>query len=443
METERDTAAHALDADEGKTVTTSSCPHCGLEFGKGYAGIPLCRHPWGGAPEVALQDFYRMPTYPNCILKRTKGSSAEAALNEQEQEECAGGKCTHGFDANGGEHMTTCDKHASSAGERGKLTADAKSEATSDSTPAGAGPDRSPTAWVDQATQESVNQGIRKSVNHIPQTAGPDVPTPRTDAVIWAGGMNICRLPNEANLIDLACQLERELVATRASEGMYIERTQRAEYDLAKANTRVDAEVTFRRYYVNQLANERKARTDSDKRRVSLAIEFDAERKAREEAERERDDAMEAGNMWKKLAQDWAAAADAARQPDVFYVEYSEKPMRAMQALLTKERQRAEAAEHRAGDLHAKLRASESCAALAEVNLSKQEDAERREAQHLAAIEVWQREAQSAQADAAQMFEQTRERCVRELWELGIPEDAAPIKVLRALQPEPGQGEKL
>ena len=216
-------------------------------------------------------------------------------------------------------------------------------EATSDSTPAGAGPE---------------------------QHARPYTPTPRTDKEARWGR---CEAPDGSGFhesyfipANLGRQLECELAVTRASETMYIARTQRAEYDLAKANTRADAEVTFRRYYGNQLANERKARAD--------------------------DNAVHSG-------------------------------------MLTSARQRAEVAE--------------SCAALAEVNLSKQEDAERREAQHLAAIEVWQREAQSAQADAAQMFEQTRERCVRELWELGIPEDAAPIKVLRALQPEPGQGEKL
>ena len=192
METERDAAAHTLDADEGKTVTTSSCPHCGLEFGKGYAGTPLCRQPWGGSP----------PTYPNCILKRPKGSSAE---------------------------------------ERGKLTADAKSEATSDSTPAGAGPE---------------------------QNARPYTPTPRTDKEARWGR---CEAPDGSGFhesyfipANLGRQLECELAVTRASEALYIARTQRAEYDLAKANTRADAEVTFRRYYGNQLANERKARADDN-----------------------------------------------------------------------------------------------------------------------------------------------------------------------------------
>ena len=61
------------------TDKPNACPHCGLNIGEGYAGTPLCRQPWGGPPEA-------VPTYPNCILKRPEGSSAEAALNEQEQE---------------------------------------------------------------------------------------------------------------------------------------------------------------------------------------------------------------------------------------------------------------------------------------------------------------------------------------------------------------------
>lgn len=40
--------------------------------------------------------------------------------------------------------------------------------------------------------------------------------------------------------------------------------------------------------------------------------------------------------QWKASAQDWATAADAAIQPEAFYGKYDEKPMRAMQALLTK-----------------------------------------------------------------------------------------------------------
>lgn len=39
---------------------------------------------------------------------------------------------------------------------------------------------------------------------------------------------------------------------------------------------------------------------------------------------------------WKSIATDWSDAADRAQQPEVFYAEYSEKTMRAMQALMTK-----------------------------------------------------------------------------------------------------------
>lgn len=50
----------------------------------------------------------------------------------------------------------------------------------------------------------------------------------------------------------------------------------------------------------------------------------------REMNERERAERAEA------IAQGWAEAADRARQPDVFYKDYNEGTMRAMQALLSK-----------------------------------------------------------------------------------------------------------
>ena len=50
-----------------------------------------------------------------------------------------------------------------------------------------------------------------------------------------------------------------------------------------------------------------------------------------ERAEAERDD-------WKRLAENWTACADAAQQPPEFYEKYNEGTMRAMQALLTRER---------------------------------------------------------------------------------------------------------
>ena len=41
---------------------------------------------------------------------------------------------------------------------------------------------------------------------------------------------------------------------------------------------------------------------------------------------------------WKRLAENWTACADAAQQPPEFYEKYNEGTMRAMQALLTRER---------------------------------------------------------------------------------------------------------
>jgi len=66
-----------------------------------------------------------------------------------------------------------------------------------------------------------------------------------------------------------------------------------------------------------------------------LASEWVA-RTGRAEAEvqrltQERDD-------WKRLAENWTACADAAQQPPEFYEKYNEGTMRAMQALLTRER---------------------------------------------------------------------------------------------------------
>jgi len=57
---------------------SSVCPHCGLKIGEGYAGIPLCRQPWVGSSEAIL-------TLPNCILQRSKGSSAGVPDNREAQ----------------------------------------------------------------------------------------------------------------------------------------------------------------------------------------------------------------------------------------------------------------------------------------------------------------------------------------------------------------------
>lgn len=43
--------------------------------------------------------------------------------------------------------------------------------------------------------------------------------------------------------------------------------------------------------------------------------------------------------QWRHIAEDWAKAADLSQQPDDFYQGYSEKQMRAMQALLTRKTQ--------------------------------------------------------------------------------------------------------
>ena len=44
-------------------------------------------------------------------------------------------------------------------------------------------------------------------------------------------------------------------------------------------------------------------------------------------------------DQYKKMAEDWTTAADAAQQPEQFYEEYSEKTMQVMQALLAKARE--------------------------------------------------------------------------------------------------------
>lgn len=49
--------------------------------------------------------------------------------------------------------------------------------------------------------------------------------------------------------------------------------------------------------------------------------------------------------QWKAIATDWSDAADAGRQPDEFYSDYDEKPMRKMQAMLSKSISRAESLE--------------------------------------------------------------------------------------------------
>jgi len=68
-------------------------------------------------------------------------------------------------------------------------------------------------------------------------------------------------------------------------------------------------------------------RDDRDKLETALTAALTANR------------ALEADKAtWQKIATDWNEAAQAARQPDVFYSEYSEKTMNAMQALLTEAR---------------------------------------------------------------------------------------------------------
>lgn len=56
-------------------------------------------------------------------------------------------------------------------------------------------------------------------------------------------------------------------------------------------------------------------------------------------------------NAYQKIAADWAAAADLSQRADDFYKGYSEKTMRAMQALLTKSQQQLVASEQRVTDL--------------------------------------------------------------------------------------------
>ena len=52
-------------------------------------------------------------------------------------------------------------------------------------------------------------------------------------------------------------------------------------------------------------------------------------------------------NAYQKIAADWASAADLSQQADDFYEGYSEKTMRAMQALLTRSQQQLAASEQR------------------------------------------------------------------------------------------------
>ena len=74
--------------------------------------------------------------------------------------------------------------------------------------------------------------------------------------------------------------------------------------------------------------------------RTVLNNEREAARKRLEAVTLERDE-------WKKIATDWSDAADLSQQSDDFYNGYSEKTMRAMQALLTKSQQQLVASEQR------------------------------------------------------------------------------------------------
>ena len=100
----------------------------------------------------------------------------------------------------------------------------AKSEATSDSTPAGAGPELS-------------------DIEHPEQHARPDTPTPGMEH-LTPGEQQMIAAENRWNdhesisdavddIMETGCQLGRELAATRASEAMYIERCRKAESELA------------------------------------------------------------------------------------------------------------------------------------------------------------------------------------------------------------------
>lgn len=47
--------------DLARRSKLNECPHCGLRPGTGYAGMPLCKQPWGGSPEAK-------PIYPGCLF---------------------------------------------------------------------------------------------------------------------------------------------------------------------------------------------------------------------------------------------------------------------------------------------------------------------------------------------------------------------------------------
>lgn len=78
---------------------------------------------------------------------------------------------------------------------------------------------------------------------------------------------------------------------------------------------------------------------------------------------------------WRSMSEEWTADAIEAMQPEAFYEEYSEKTMRAMQALLTRCQKRSLELEHACSKLIEQLDESKNTdepisAALRRANLA-------------------------------------------------------------------------
>lgn len=72
------------------------------------------------------------------------------------------------------------------------------------------------------------------------------------------------------------------------------------------------------------------------KTRAQLERELAKALKYEQDNARERSLFLQRAERAEAIAKGWAEAADRARQPDVFYKDYNEGTMRAMQALLSK-----------------------------------------------------------------------------------------------------------
>ena len=233
----------------------SACPHCGLKIGGGYAGTPLCRQPWGGPPEA-------VPTYPNCILKRSKGSSAGVPDNREAQVGTVTGSTLHaGFmQCEWASTTLTCD-WANTPVEQEilrEITWRFERLRNIIGVPL--------TVRVSRRFNESStgDATTSKPVDHAPQAAGPD-----RNPSAW-----VLPVEEKTNMtyLDLAEANQR------ISE---LEGAVRLQADDKQRDHRAKLELT------KQVAAANARAMNGDRRRMILAVEFDAEREAREEAERE------------------------------------------------------------------------------------------------------------------------------------------------------------